>query len=340
MDIDQLRTFLAVLEHGSFSRAAEALRVGQSTISFHIKALETAVGARVLDRHGGQVRPTATGAVLRRYAQRIVSLRDEALAKLRAEESGQAGRLTIAASTIPAEYLLPPVLAEFLAAHPNVAVTVEVSDSRKALVQLLAHECDLALVGARARDKRILYTPFAEDEVVLVGRPEGPPGRRKSVVRDLGRARIVVREEGSGTRQAVAAFLAWHTSPHADQVPRLQGGGPRRPSSAARSTASAWPCSRDRRSPRISTRAGWRSCPHPASRCAASSTWRGCARRRSRRRPRRCAISSFRRIDSEYLENRYFRLDCRVPGTYQSLQLPGGLRCHTRTDSTTRPPRS
>jgi len=107
MDVGQLRTFLAVLEHGSFSHAAEALRIGQSTASFHIKALETSVGTRLLDRRGGRVRPTATGAVLRRYALRIVSLRDEALARLRAEESGEAGRLTIAASTIPGEYLLP-----------------------------------------------------------------------------------------------------------------------------------------------------------------------------------------------------------------------------------------
>src|SRR5262245_11822840 len=114
MDIDQLRTFLAVLDHGSFSHAAEARGIGQSTVSFHVKALETSVGAKLLDRRGGQVRPTATGNVLRRYALRIVSLRDEALARLRAEESGQVGRLTIAASTIPAEHLLPPVLAEFL----------------------------------------------------------------------------------------------------------------------------------------------------------------------------------------------------------------------------------
>ena len=224
MDVDQLRTFLAVLEHGSFSRAAEALRIGQSTVSFHIKALETAVGARLLDRRGGHVRPTATGGILRRYAVRIVSLRDEALARVRAEESGQAGRLAIAASTIPGEYLLPPVLAEFLAAHPRVAVTVEVSDSRKAIAQLLAHECDLALVGARARDKRIAYTPFAEDEVVLVGRASDPLHQRRWSARDLDKVRIIVREEGSGTRQAVSAFLARHAPSRADHQARLQAG--------------------------------------------------------------------------------------------------------------------
>jgi DNA-binding transcriptional LysR family regulator len=224
MDIGELRTFLAVLEHGSFSRAAEALRLGQSTVSFHVKALETAVGARLLDRHGGRVRSTATGAVLRRYALRIVSLREEALARLRAEESGQAGRLTIAASTIPGEYLLPPVLSRFLAAHPRVAVSVDVSDSRAALARLAAHECDLALVGARARDKRILCVPFADDEVVLVARADASSARSRLSPQELRHVRLVVREEGSGTRQAAAAFLARHAFAGGDHVAPLQVG--------------------------------------------------------------------------------------------------------------------
>jgi DNA-binding transcriptional LysR family regulator len=222
MDIDQLVTFLSVLEHGSFSRAAEALRVGQSTVSFHVKALETAVGTRLLDRGGGRVRPTATGALLRPRALRIVSLRDEALARLSAAESGEAGRLVIAASTIPAEHLLPPVLARFLETHGGIAVTVGVSDSRRAIAELLAHDCELALVGSRVRDKRIVFTPFAEDEVLLVGRPSRPARRRTET--DVGRARLIVREEGSGTRQAVSTFLARHASPRARPPASLQVG--------------------------------------------------------------------------------------------------------------------
>jgi DNA-binding transcriptional LysR family regulator len=209
MEIDQLRTFLAVHEHGSFSRAAEAVHLSQSTVSFQIKALETAVGSRLLDRRGGRVRPTDTGRLLRRYAQRIVSLREEALARTRAEEEGQAGRITIAASTIPAEYLLPPALARLRRTHPGVQVVVQVSDSRRAGLALLAQECDLALVGSRLRDRRLVCAPFAEDEVLLVGpspNPFAPSGRLGP--KQLARVPLVLREEGSGTREAVAAILA------------------------------------------------------------------------------------------------------------------------------------
>ncbi len=219
MEIDQLHTFLTVLEHGSFSRAAQVLKVGQSTVSFHIKALETSAGARLLDRGGGgTVRPTEAGRLLRRYAQRIVGIRDEALMQLRAEESGDRGRISIAASTIPAEYLLPRLLASFLESHRGVSVSVDVSDSRRAIHALLAQECDFALVGAQLRDKRIVYAPFAEDEVVLVAPTVGPFASETSI----DAMPMVLREEGSGTREAVGALLARRAS--ASAAPAIQVG--------------------------------------------------------------------------------------------------------------------
>ncbi len=209
MDIDQLRTFLAVVEHGNFSRAGAALGVGQSTVSFHVHALETAAGARLFDRRGRRARPTAAGRVLLRYAQKLVALRDQALAELRAEESGASGALHIAASTIPAEYLLPPVLAQFRRAHPQVAVAIDVFDSRGAVAALLAEACDFAVVGAARRDARVVYSPFAEDELVLAQSAAKPfvPSRRLEPD-ELARLPLVVREEGSGSRAAVAALLS------------------------------------------------------------------------------------------------------------------------------------
>lgn len=205
MELDQLRTFLAVLEQGRFTRAAQALHVGQSTVSFHLKALESTVGARLVDRRRGGVRPTAAGRLLRRYAERIVALRDGAVRALKAEEAGATGRVLIAASTVPGEVLLPPSLARFRKAHPGVAVRVTISDSRQALAALLADACDLALVGSRPTDRRLVATAFADDEIVLVGPPTAP---RRLTPLELREQPLVVREEGSGTRDAVARLLA------------------------------------------------------------------------------------------------------------------------------------
>lgn len=209
MTPDQLRAFLAVLEYGTFSRAAEALDLAQSTVSFHVKALEEGVGACLLERRGRAVRPTSAGAILRRDAKRLLAIHDDAIAKLGASEKGESGSVVVAASTIPAEHLLPPVLAAFRRTHPRVTVDVEVSDSKRALASLLGRSCDFAVVGSRVRDRRIRSTPVADDEIVLVGpvpNPFAPHGKLSPA--DLSKVPLVVREEGSGTADAVSRLLA------------------------------------------------------------------------------------------------------------------------------------
>ncbi|HJZ87239.1 MAG TPA: selenium metabolism-associated LysR family transcriptional regulator [Polyangia bacterium] len=212
MDLHQLEIFLAVVEHKSFSRAARAMHTTQSTVSFHVRALERALGTRLIDRGGRIVRATAAGRLLARYATRMVGMRDDALAQLSAQEQGDRGRVRIAASTIPAEYLLPPILARFHERYPQVEVAVEVLDSAGALDALLAESCDLALSGARRADRRIEYTAFAEDEVVLVTAARGrlmPPSGRAAAAW-LREAPLIRREEGSGTRQAIDRLVARH----------------------------------------------------------------------------------------------------------------------------------
>lgn len=209
MEFDQLRTFLAVLEHGSFVRAGQALHVGQSTVSFHIKALESRAGATLLERGRGRVEPTAAGRVLLPYAQRLVALRDEAAARLRAAEDGEVGRLVLAASTVPGEYLLPPLLAEFRRQFPRIQVEMAVFDSEKATSALLAKEADVAVVGQKPRDRRLATSTFAHDEIVLVGLAPSefaPHGRL--AVKELRDVPLILREQGSGTRNAIARVLA------------------------------------------------------------------------------------------------------------------------------------
>lgn len=210
MEFDQLRTLLAVLEHGSFTRAAEALGLSQSTVSFHVKGLESSVGSRLLDRGREGVRATPQGELLRRYAERLWTLRGEAMEALRGESHGQHGRVVVAASTIPGEYLLPPFLARLRLSHPGVTVRVEVSESSRALASLSARECDLALVGRCPSERGLVAEPFAEDEVVLVGPSPNPfvaPGQSLDL-ETLRRVPLVLRGEGSGTRAAVAELLA------------------------------------------------------------------------------------------------------------------------------------
>jgi DNA-binding transcriptional LysR family regulator len=208
MEFDQLRTFLAVLEHKSFVRAGQALHIGQSTVSFHVKALEQRVGATLLERGRGSVEATAAGGILRPYAERIVALCDEAAARLKAGESGEAGRLVLAASTVPGEYLLPPLLAQFHRMHARIRVEMDVSDSEKATSALLDKDADLAVVGRKPRDRRLASTVFGHDEIVLVGLASSTfAPHAKLTLKELRDVPLILREQGSGTRDAIARIL-------------------------------------------------------------------------------------------------------------------------------------
>lgn len=216
---DHLRTFLAVIAHGSFSRAATALHMSQSTVSFQVKALEEAVGARLFDRATREVRLTDGGRTLRPFARRILELGGEAREKLREVEGGETGQIRVAASSIPADHLLPLALAHHRKRWPLHSVTVEVSDSRGALRMLTDGDVDLAVVGTPPRDRRVQARAFAGDEVVLVaaaGSPFAPGGRLTRAA--LGKVPLLSREPGSGTAGAVG-----HVVPDAD-LPAIQIG--------------------------------------------------------------------------------------------------------------------
>jgi DNA-binding transcriptional LysR family regulator len=146
--------------------------------------------------------------VLRPYAERIVALCAEASARLSAAESGEVGRLVIAASTVPGEYLIPPLLAELRRRHPRIQVELAVSDSESATSALLAETADLAVVGQKPRDRRLHATVFGSDEIVLVGLASSefaPHGRLG--VKGLREVPLILREQGSGTRNAIARLL-------------------------------------------------------------------------------------------------------------------------------------
>ena len=205
MKLEQLRTFLAVLGHGSFSRAAEQLGVSQSTVSAHIASLEDATKARLIDRGRGEAHATPHGSLLERYARRIVAMLEEAVRRMHEAEAAPSGPLVITASTMVAEHFMPAILRDYRELYPGVRVTLRVFDSQVALEELRSQRCDLALIGAPARDRRFESARFAFDDVILVGPIGGARKLRSSS--DLADVPLILREPSSGTRTAVADLL-------------------------------------------------------------------------------------------------------------------------------------
>ena len=123
MDIKQLEAFCMVVRQGSFSKAARVLGVSQPTVSAHISTLEKELGCELLIRTSKSILPTDKGATLLGYAQGIMSLRQKALEELSREDSRYTGSITIAASSVPAQYCLPELLSEFSREYPGGILT-------------------------------------------------------------------------------------------------------------------------------------------------------------------------------------------------------------------------
>ncbi len=122
LDLDLLRSFVAIVELGGFTRAAERVGRTQSTISLQIKRLEDGLGKRLLERDGRQVSLTAEGERLLSYARRILALTEEAREAL--AEPEVEGGVRLGTPEDFATHRLPRVLADFARSHPRVALEV------------------------------------------------------------------------------------------------------------------------------------------------------------------------------------------------------------------------
>ncbi len=215
MDLRALEVFCRIVELRSFSRAAEAVRLTQPTVSGHIKGLEAELGIRLLDRAGRGVRATRAGEILHAYARRILALREEARQAIGEHKGGLTGHLALGASSIPGAYVLPPVLLAFKRDHPDVSLALHVAGSRDIVRGVIEGAYEVGAVGARFEEGRVAYAPLAEDQLVLAV-PAGHPWAARGSVRaaELLDQPFVMRERGSGTRKAAEeAFVAHGLEP-------------------------------------------------------------------------------------------------------------------------------
>ncbi|MFT3764701.1 MAG: LysR substrate-binding domain-containing protein [Minicystis sp.] len=201
----QLRAFDAVAGRRSFTAAAEALGVSQPAVSLQVRTLEAAHGVELLARGHRSVAPTALGESLLAITQRIFALEAQAAELLGAASELLRGHLHVGAD---APFVMVPRLAEFHARYPQVKLSLALGNSHDVLRDLLEGRTDVAALGDRADDPRLFAIPAAlSRQVVIVSRAH--PWAKKSGVRlaDLHDAPMLVREEGSSTRRALAATL-------------------------------------------------------------------------------------------------------------------------------------
>ncbi len=209
LDLNLVEVFCSVYEEGSFSKAARKLRLSQPTISGHIKNLEDHIGGRLFDRLPRRIVPTSLGDLLYRRGRAILNEKEAALREIDKFLNRMEGVLSICASTIPGEYLLPALVAEFHSRFPAVNMEVRISDSEAACDQVLAGDVEIGFVGARLETIGLDFYRFASDELALVTPNDARWKDVESLTLDqLVSVPLLTREAGSGTRLAFEKRVA------------------------------------------------------------------------------------------------------------------------------------
>jgi DNA-binding transcriptional LysR family regulator len=209
MDLRRLEIFAKVAELGSFSRAAQALALTQPTVSEHVRALEDELGVQLLDRLGRGAAATRAGQLLLGYAQRMLALSREAHQAIEHFQGRLAGELIVGGSTIPGEYVLPALIGRFKAKQADISIVLLIGDSRQVNEWVDDGRVELAIVGARPAQRALEARELMGDELVVVVPAEHGWARRETVsLAELQAEPMVVRERGSGSREALERALA------------------------------------------------------------------------------------------------------------------------------------
>jgi len=209
VDLRRLEIFAKVAELGSFSRAAEALFLTQPTVSEHIRALEDELGLPLLDRLGRGATPTRAGQLFLGYASRILALSREARQAIDHFQGRMSGELMVGGSTIPGEYFLPAWIGRFKGKYPEILITLLIGDSRAVSGWVEEGRVELGIIGARPTSRALESRELTSDELVIVVTAGHPWNAKETItLEELRTEPLIVRERGSGTREALERALA------------------------------------------------------------------------------------------------------------------------------------
>src|SRR5258708_3287627 len=201
MHQSQLRAFNAVAAHGGFTAAAQALGIGQPTLSTQVGALERYFGVELLHRRGRSVALSELGAALFKITQRLFGAEAEAVELLGAVRDFAAGHLRVGAV---GPYHVTEMLASFNARHPRIRVTVSIGNSQPVPERLLDFRADVAVLAQMEEDPRFHSLAYSRHPVVVMVHRDHPcAGRRDIRLAEFAGQRMVLRDTGSTTADTI-----------------------------------------------------------------------------------------------------------------------------------------
>lgn len=219
MNLKQIESFLWVADLQSFTKAARQLYMSQPAISFQIKALEEDLSVVLFKRGEKKMILTDAGQLLYKEAKQMLKHYQKMKIGLDDLKGLKTGQLTVGASTIPGEYVLPYLIGDFYRVYPGVKINLRISGSKQIIQWVNNREIDLGFTGVAAEGHDLTCNTWLKDELRLIVPPNHKWAELEYIdAAELVNENFVFRERGSGTRQAVEKILGQKIP--VDQIPK------------------------------------------------------------------------------------------------------------------------
>ncbi|MBX3621740.1 MAG: LysR family transcriptional regulator [Rhizobacter sp.] len=208
LNLDQLRTLVAIAELGSFAAASRALHLAPPTVSLHVSELESRLGAPLLLRNRGRVTPTSAGATLIERARRLLAEADAALEDVQRQVQGRAGRVRLGASTGALAHLLPQALETLHREHPGIDVQAAVLTSQETMARLAGGTLDIGLVALPQPAVKGLRVVAWRRDPVMAFVPAAWAAPRLATPEWLAQAPLILNDAGTRLSRLTAEWFA------------------------------------------------------------------------------------------------------------------------------------
>ena len=208
MNFRKLKIFYETAKYLNMTKVAKEMYISQPSISQSINELELELNVKLFDRIGKKLYLTHEGEMFLNYTRRILNLYDESVKTIRDINLNEKGKLTIGASTTIGIYILPEIIRDFSNKFKDIKISLIIENTKNIEKLILENKVDFAFIEGEIHSAEISKEVFWKDELVFIcGEENTLKVYREISGKELEKQKLIMREEGSGTREHTELFL-------------------------------------------------------------------------------------------------------------------------------------
>jgi len=209
MEFKHIEAFVKVIELGSFSKAANEIFLSQPSISTYINKLEQGLGEVLLNRSTKEISLTLAGKIFYESGKEILALKHNAVERIKSLPGNFSGEINVLASSVPAQYILPEILARFKGLYPDISFNVKQADTLETARGIITGTAEIGFTGGVLEQDKCKYEEIMTEKMIFIApNGKGFSDTKKYTLEELLYTHTFIsREKGSGSRNHYENFF-------------------------------------------------------------------------------------------------------------------------------------